>query len=736
MTAGRIQTRIPRTGGLRPAAARWRRLGTVEQVRSVFGVVAVVTVLSQLPNMTAGHTPILGPALSSLCALLLVAVWLAGLRARRFLVGVAVVEAIAMLGVGLGLDHPHRAFVPVYTMLFFRTLYGSHWAALGRVLAYGAVLFGVFALTPGPATLPLFIPISLIVMTVTMRILAVCLDRIAQASEVSASLARTAGDLLTATNTDAVRDRCEEGARQLAPDARVRVVLEHDRYEPEEFADALRFDLNQTGSAHGALMVWPRRPLPVPRRVALQTMAAQASAALESLELRAQLSYRASHDALTGLPNRSSYTDALGSAIASGAHCAALFIDLDDFKTVNDTLGHAAGDALLVQVASRIRGALAASDVAARLGGDEFAILIHDREDVLGAATTIAGRALAALEEPFDLGGTPLHVRCSIGVAVDGLVVAVGGSAATSPRPLPGGDEVESATVALLRNADIAMYVAKTRGKNRFEVFAPEMASDVAQDLDVRQELASALTRNEFELYFQPIVALPSHEVRAVEALIRWHHPKRGLLPPGAFLPLAEQTRLLADIERWVIVTACREAAKWEGADAPAVTVNISPRHLSRRWLVPTVTHALTASGLPGNRLTLEITEEALIFDPAAAEANLRACVKMGVQIAVDDFGAGHASLGSLRSLPVSTVKMDRSLIIDEDGQRVVNAVVGLAHALGLQVVAEGVETGEQLRRVRDSGCDAVQGFLFARPAPANTLDLRAVTRASALHTA
>jgi diguanylate cyclase (GGDEF)-like protein len=337
-----------------------------------------------------------------------------------------------------------------------------------------------------------------------------------------------------------------------------------------------------------------------------------------------ELEHQAFHDGLTNLPNRALFRERVGHALRrrsqAGTPLALLFIDLDDFKTVNDTLGHTVGDTLLAQVAQRLRGCLRSTDTPARFGGDEFAILVQDHADVRGAAQSVAARLLHLLDEPFDLAGTPFYLRCSIGIAVGG-----------ASADMSGGSAADTAAAALLRDADIAMYVAKASGKNRFELFTPDMAGMVEQDLDARQELAAALARDEFELHYQPIVALPSQEIHTVEALIRWRHPERGLLFPGQFLPQAERCRLLADLERWVIVAACQEAARWGDESAPAVSVNICPRHLARTWLVPTVRQALSVSGLPGHRLILEITEEALIADPATAEANLRACVELGV---------------------------------------------------------------------------------------------------------
>jgi diguanylate cyclase (GGDEF)-like protein len=483
---------------MRQAAAWWRRLGTVEQLRVVFGVLAVSAVLSQVPLAVAGPSPLIGsvPALASIFALC--ALWLMGLRNHRFPAGAIVIEALAIGVLAVGLNEPHRALGPAYTMLFLRCLYGTHRAAIVRALVYAAVLKVAFMVTPKPADFVTFIPVSILYMTATMRALAVCLERVSQASELSVALAQTAGELLTAKSKETVRERCLACAKHIAPEAQVDVILRNDQSTDEptaEFTDGLAFDLGKASSAFGVLLVSPPRPLSKQRCEALQTLAALTSAALESLGLHALLSYRASHDNLTDLPNRVAYTETLTSVVSAGTPCAALFIDLDDFKTVNDTLGHAAGDALLRQVAQRIKGCIRESDVAARLGGDEFAVLVHGDRDVLAIATDVAARLLDAFEDPLDLFGTMYYVRCSIGIALDGAVVAVGGSGSGADGAFLADDEAKSATAALLRNADIAMYVAKAGGKNRFEIFAPEMAHSVSLDLDVRQELESALTR-------------------------------------------------------------------------------------------------------------------------------------------------------------------------------------------------------------------------------------------------
>jgi diguanylate cyclase (GGDEF)-like protein len=333
--------------------------------------------------------------------------------------------------------------------------------------------------------------------------------------------------------------------------------------------------------------------------------------------IREQLSYQSRHDALTALPNRTAFADALAERLPDRqGTLAVLVIDLDDFKTVNDSLGHGAGDTLLAEVADRLGRCLRGPDVPARLGGDEFGVLLDGLAGVADAEA-VAARVLDAMDQPFLLGSGIFHVHSSIGIAV------------VEPDEEVGLDRGET----LLRDADLAMYVAKARGKNRYEVFSEDMAAAIAEDRTIREEMSRALRRDELELHFQPIFSLVSGRVQLVEALVRWRHPRRGLLSPGAFLPQADRCGLLADIEQWVIAAACRAAAEWPDP-APVVSVNISPRHLARPWLVPAIAGALAESGLPGERLLVEITEESMVEDPVGAAENLRACSALGVRVA------------------------------------------------------------------------------------------------------
>jgi diguanylate cyclase (GGDEF)-like protein len=430
-------------------------------------------------------------------------------------------------------------------------------------------------------------------------------------------------------------------------------------------------------------------------------------------QLKEELHYQASHDALTGLENRSVFAQSVGlrleSPQADGTIPVVLFIDLDDFKVINDTLGHAAGDRLLVAVGDRLRSVMRATDLAARLGGDEFAALLWDTPDLTGSLR-VAERLAVAMNPPFELGGDSVTVRASIGVA--------GGR--------PGLDTAGD----LLRNADVAMYSAKARGKGRVVVFEPSMHEAVLAHAALSADLERAITNREFVLQYQPIVELATGRMTGVEALVRWTHPTRGVIGPGEFILLAEESDAILDIGRWVLGEACAMAREWRALDNSrtfTVSVNVSARQLGQQSFVEDVMRTVADAGAEPRAIVLEMTETALLHDSAATRLKLGQLRAAGIGISVDDFGTGYSSLSYLQRFPVSTLKIARDFVdLDRDNQdawQFASAIIALADALHLSVIAEGVETPAQLRRLTELGCGYAQGFYFARP-----LDALAVT--------
>ena len=421
----------------------------------------------------------------------------------------------------------------------------------------------------------------------------------------------------------------------------------------------------------------------------------------ERRAMEERLRHQAFHDGLTGLANRSLFEDRVSHALdrsrRSGAGVAVLFVDIDDFKTVNDSLGHAVGDQLLSEVAQRVALALRAGDTAARLGGDEFAVLLEAAG--AGTASEVAERILAALAEPVVIEARALSVGASIGVAC------------AAPA--------ECDAAALLRGADIAMYAAKSSGKRRYAIFRDEMLAAVRERLDMREALREALDRGELSLRYQPVVTLADERIVSLEALLRWERPDGDVVGPERFVGLAEESGLIVPIGRWVLHEACAALAGWQHA-APGLrmAVNISSVQLADPQLLDDVAAAIASSGIRPGELTLELTESALAANDAAAR--LAALRGLGVEIAVDDFGTGYSSLSYLRRLEIDCVKIDRSFVagISSRGQdaALVRSIVELAHALDLQVIAEGIEVAGEADVLRESGCRHGQGFLFAGP--------------------
>ena len=413
----------------------------------------------------------------------------------------------------------------------------------------------------------------------------------------------------------------------------------------------------------------------------------------------------ARYDSLTGLPNRNMFLGELDRCIVraarQGGEFAVCFIDLDRFKTINDTLGHAAGDQLLKTMAGRLSGALRRSDLVARLGGDEFVLLLEGGADGPDLAA-VAHKLLAAIGEPLTVQGCSFLVTCSIGIA---RYPADGDDAAT-----------------LLKHADAAMYLAKEKGKNNIQFYTAELADMAARQFELESALRLGLARDELVLHFQPKVDVASGRTLGLEALVRWMHPTRGLVPPADFIPLAEERGLIVPLGHWVIRAACRQIRDWRdaGLEAPPVAVNLSARQFAEEGLVAGIHATMVQFGVTPADLEVELTESVLMADPERANEVLRELHQLGVRIAIDDFGTGYSSLSYLKRFPAETVKIDRSFISglpgDVDDAAITQAVIAMAHSLGLNVVAEGVETSEQMNALRQLGCDEAQGYLLGRP--------------------
>jgi len=426
----------------------------------------------------------------------------------------------------------------------------------------------------------------------------------------------------------------------------------------------------------------------------------------ERLRAEQKIKHLAHYDALTDLPNRVSFyerTEAVLSHLRRSETIAVFSLDLDHFKAVNDTLGHPTGDRLLQAAADRMRSCVRAEDIVARLGGDEFAIVQVPSEQS-GNVTALAARLIEMVGAPYDIDGQQVVVGVSIGIAI-----------APSDSDVPD---------VLMKHADLALYRAKADGGGVYRFFEIEMDARMQTRRALELDLRKAIVNGEFELYYQPIVNVKTGHVTSCEALVRWHHPERGIVAPLEFIPVAEETGLIVPLGEWILRQACAEAARWP--KHVTIAVNLSPAQFKSRNLVPTVINALATSGLAAGRLELEITELVLLQESEGAFAVLHQLRGLGIRIAMDDFGTGYSSLGYLRSFPFDKIKIDQSFIRDlsskGDSIAIIRAVVGLSSSMGITTIAEGVETKEQLARLTAEGCNEVQGFLFSKPLPATDI--------------
>ena len=431
----------------------------------------------------------------------------------------------------------------------------------------------------------------------------------------------------------------------------------------------------------------------------------------ERRELDDRLRHQAFHDTLTGLANRALFRDRVEQAMARGLRskesCAVLFIDLDNFKAINDSVGHTAGDAVLIEVARRLRGSLRPSDTAARLGGDEFAVLIEGvSKDA--KATRVARRVAESLKRPVEVDDDVWFISGSIGIAFSG----------------EGGENVD----AILRNADVAMYDAKRRGRGEFTIFEREMGESVVARLTLEGELRQAIANEELVLAYQPQMDLRRQRIVGVEALVRWHHPRRGLVSPGEFIPLAEETGLIEALDTWVLAEAARQATAWNraGIGPIVVAVNVSGKEFANANLAERIANTVAEAGLPPGQVELEVTES-VAFEAENARSALARLREIGFKVAIDDFGVGFSMLGRLQDLPVDKIKIDRSFIekitFGEDEAPIVTGIIAMAHSLRVKVVAEGIETSEQLAFLRRNGCDHGQGYRLGHPMPADEIE-------------
>ena len=437
-----------------------------------------------------------------------------------------------------------------------------------------------------------------------------------------------------------------------------------------------------------------------------------------------QIAYLAYHDSLTGLPNTRLFKDRLLQGLEQAQRndkiLAVIFLDLDRFKLINDTMGHDVGDQLLQVVSERLMEAVRRTDSIAlnsfntlnssiaRLGGDEFTIMLEDLADTQ-AVSRICERLIELVSQPLELQGQEVYTSASIGIAI---------------YPHDG----ESVDV-LLKNADVAMYHAKERGRNNYQFFTESMNKDSEERFQLENSMRKALKNNEIELYYQPQVSISSGQIVGMEALIRWKHPVKGFISPASFIPIAEESGLIVQIGEWVIQEACRQSARWkeQGFKPVRISVNVSAKQLQEEALVDVIQHNLDVCGIDANALGVELTETAIILEPEIALARLEQIKSLGIKLSMDDFGTGYSSLSYLKRYPIDTLKIDqafiRSVTVDNEDGALVKAIIAMAHALGMDVVAEGVELQEQLEFLGVHGCDTMQGYLFSRPVPAVDLE-------------
>jgi diguanylate cyclase (GGDEF)-like protein len=693
--------------------------------------------------------------------------WLRGYRRGKFGVAVDLLAGPALLVIGFGTGDPMRAGILIYPGLFLRALFGNRrrlmLATAVQLSAYAAAIL----LSPKRDNLSFWSPELLlqptgVAMVAVMYVLGSSLRRHGRAAAREQALARVGSQLVASSDEQTVFAAMLECVRAIvSPHAQPQAILiagnvEHmhlvgttssnaahlrnadldldrlpgvrelllRRMPIEVRGDQIGLPAIALGLASwatiayaiplfarerlcGAIAVMSQSSLPDECKAGLEALGMEVALALDNVALREHLEHDAFYDALTGLANRSLLADrthhALSRVSRSGGGVAVLLLDVDGFKNVNDSLGHAAGDRVLGEVAHRLRGCLRECEIAARLGGDEFAVLLEEPSSPVATAKCIAERILEALRTPIALPTTEVFVTASIGIAIG-----------------CGTEDVEE----LLSQADVAMYAAKRGGKSRFSVFEPSLRADVVRRLELETDLRRAIEAGQFTLHYQPIVDLRTRRPVAFEALVRWNHPRRGLVNPDQFVPLAEETGLIVPLGRWVLEEACRQMARWQHAypgERLTVHVNVAARQLREPGFVQEVRTALAFAGTRPETLVLEVTENGLIDRAAGVGGRLLELRKLGVHLALDDFGTGYSSLAYLRDLPFDSLKIDKSFVDGVDGcagqSTLVRAIVTLSTALNLTAVPEGVESAAQAEILSGLGCGLAQGYYFARPA-------------------
>lgn len=749
--------------------------GLLARVRWAFLLIALFDASLALVLIGASDAPLPLRIVAVAGCAVLAARWVHGYRAGQFSIYGDLLAGPVLLLIGFGTGDPMRACMLVFPGLFLQALYsGRRKLAFATAIQFTAAVLAILA-SPHRDTLTPWSPEvvlqpSGVMMVLVMHMLGSTLARHERAAARERALAQVGSALVASCNAEAVFTATLECIRAIAsPHGAARTILlagnvDHMRVVGTDSPNAGRlrgaeFDLEQhpevrkilSGGApidltgddfkgtattlglpswtpfaytlplfarerlRGALSVMTQTRLANECKDGLRALAMEVALALDNIALRERLEHDAFHDVLTDLPNRSLLMNrtqqALNRVGSDGGSLAMLLLDVDGFKTVNDSLGHAAGDHVLGEVATRLKRCLRDVDTGARLGGDEFAVLLEEPDgNAVDTSRLVAERILEALRAPVVLPTTEVFVTASIGIAL-----------------AHAGETVEE----LLSHADVAMYAAKRSGKSRVSVFEPRLRTDIVRRLQMETDLRRALEAGQFRLHYQPIVDLRTRRPVSFEALVRWQHPHLGLVSPDQFVPLAEETGLIVPLGRWVLQEALAQLRRWQlgypGMSGLTMHVNVAARQLREPGLVADVRQCLRHAEVRPEALVLEVTENALIHRAEGVAARLHQLRALGVHLAMDDFGTGYSSLAYLRDLPFDTVKIDKTFVhgVVEDPQRsaLVQAIVGLSRVLELEAIPEGIERPQEAAKMQWLGCRLAQGFYFARPDEAHVVE-------------